>query len=338
MLATLGLAGLTGCAAEPDREAPQPSAGQRGVLEPAAAHTELVAFDVTAHGTDALTEVIRTLGAPAAGVTTTVAVGASLFDGRFDLERPRGLTLMPSFRNDVLDPRWCHGDLLVQASAATRGPIDATFARTVSGVTTRWRIAGFHPSGSRNLFGFREGSGNPDPADVELMDRHVWVQTGDDEPTWCAGGTYQVVRLIRLATPTWDDEPTEVQERVFGRHKDTNAPLGHSTEHAEPDYTDDPHGRLIPLDAHIRRANPRTPDSQAHRILRRSHSFRDESGSGQIFTCFQRDIERGFATVQKRLAGEALERYLLPFGGGYYFVLPDTTTPGADRIGRRAHG
>jgi deferrochelatase/peroxidase EfeB len=34
-------------------------------------------------------------------------------------------------------------------------------------------------------------------------------------------------------------------------------------------------------------------------------------------------VELGFATIQRRLAGEALEKYLLPFGGGYYFVLPD---------------
>ncbi|MDQ0363785.1 hypothetical protein J2S42_000454 [Catenuloplanes indicus] len=28
--------------------------------------------------------------------------------------------------------------------------------------------------------------------------------------------------------------------------------------------------------------------------------------------------------MQRRLAGEALERYTLPFGGGYYFVPPTT--------------
>jgi deferrochelatase/peroxidase EfeB len=152
------------------------------------------------------------------------------------------------------------------------------------------------------------------------MDQHVWVQPGDDEPEWCTGGTYQVVRLIRLAMPIWNEEPDHVQERVFGRHKNSGAPLGRSEV---PDYASDPDGEVIPLDAHIRRANPRTPDSQEHRILRRGHSYyRSDKDAGQIFVCFQRDVERGFATIQRRLAGEALERYLLPFGGGYYFVLP----------------
>ena len=48
---------------------------------------------------------------------------------------------------------------------------------------------------------------------------------------------------------------------------------------------------------------------------------------GLIFICFQQDLERGFATIQRRLRGEALEKYVLPFGGGYFFVLP-TAPPG----------
>lgn len=92
---------------------------------------------------------------------------------------------------------------------------------------------------------------------------------------------------------------------------------------------------MIALDAHIRRANPRTPEAQAHRILRRGHVYRrSEEDVGQIFVCFQRDVELGFATIQRRLAGEALENYLLPFGGGYYFVLPGTNGSPDDYVGR----
>ncbi|MGL4718614.1 MAG: iron uptake transporter deferrochelatase/peroxidase subunit, partial [Kluyvera intermedia] len=36
----------------------------------------------------------------------------------------------------------------------------------------------------------------------------------------------------------------------------------------------------------------------------------------------QHDLEKGFLTVQKRLNGEALEEYVKPIGGGYFFVLP----------------
>lgn len=137
-----------------------------------------------------------------------------------------------------------------------------------------------------------------------------------------------MVRLIRFATELWDAEPVEHQEDVFGRHKQSGAPLAGKREDQVPNFAVDPDGRITPLDAHIRRANPRTPEAEASRILRRSYSYRrgrDAAGQpdeGLIFICFQQDLERGFATVQRRLRGEALERYVLPFGGGYFFVLP----------------
>jgi len=323
-LATAGIAGLASCTV-PERPQPvgrqPPVHRQAGVLTPASAETELVAFDVTASDRGGLAEVLRALSEPVSGATVTIAAGASLFDGRFGVERPRRLTPMPSFRSDVLDPQWCHGDLLLQVGADSRAPVDTVLARRIPNLTPRWRLAGTHRA--RNLFGFAEGAGNPDPSNAGLMDQHVWVQPGDEEPAWCVGGTYQVVRLIRLAMPIWNEEPTYVQERVFGRQKSSDAPLGKSEMDEEPDYGSDPDGAVIPLDAHIRRANPRTPDSEAHRILRRGHSYyRSDTDAGQIFVCFQRDVELGFATIQRRLAGEALEKYLLPFGGGYYFVLP----------------
>ena len=43
---------------------------------------------------------------------------------------------------------------------------------------------------------------------------------------------------------------------------------------------------------------------------------------GLLFVCYQHDLEKGFLTVQKRLNGEALEEYVKPIGGGYFFVLP----------------
>jgi deferrochelatase/peroxidase EfeB len=154
------------------------------------------------------------------------------------------------------------------------------------------------------------------------MDQLVWVAPGAaGEPAWTAGGTYQVVRLIRFATRMWDAEPVDRQEQIFGRHKSDGAPLGRGRETDEPAYARDPDGAAIPLDAHIRRANPRTPETAGSRILRRGYSYRQSAtDEGLAFICFQSDLERGFATVQRRLAGEALDRYVLTYGGGYWFV------------------
>lgn len=275
----------------------------------------------------------RVHGSRAAAVT--LAVGGSLFDGRFGLgaARPRALTTMPSFPNDVLDPGQCHGDLLLQVCAGRAGQARAVtddLVRAAAGaLRTRWRLDGFRLengttaaglASNRNLFGFREGAGNPDPADEALMDRLVWVDDG--EPSWAAGGTYQAVRLIRFATELWDREPVPRQEQVLGRRRSDGVPLAGGAEDATFDYAGDPDGLVTPLDAHIRRANPRTADTERTRILRRGYSYRRGDEQGIIFISFQRDLETGFAAAQRRLDGEALQRYVLPFGGGYYFVPP----------------
>jgi deferrochelatase/peroxidase EfeB len=331
-----------------------PSVGlhQPGVTTTPPAAALFAALDLTAERRDQVARLLRQLttririlqaGAPpGSGVSATVAVGAGLFRQRLGVSglRPSRLTAMPSFPNDALDPGWCHGDLLLQVCAPRAALAGAAVARllrnTDAVVRPRWSIAGFRPENqltgrmatTRNLFGFREGAGNPDPADPALMERLVWVQPDSREPAWTAGGSYQVVRLIRFASELWDAEPVERQEDVIGRHKHSGAPLAGSQEEQVPNFAVDPDGRITPLDAHIRRANPRTPGSEVNRILRRSYSYhRRNNASGRpeeglVFVCFQQDLERGFATVQRRLRGEALEKYVLPFGGGYFFVLP----------------
>jgi deferrochelatase/peroxidase EfeB len=326
---------------------------QAGVTTVPPAAASLATLDLTKAGHDQLHRLLQLLTSRirdlqlqswgSSGVTVTVAVGGGLFDKRPGLAefRPRRLSMMPSFPNDVLDRAWCHGDLLMQVCAERPSTARLAMERLLRGTTAmvqpRWSIAGFRPENhltptgvatTRNLFGFREGAGNPNPGDQALMDKLVWVQPGTGEPAWTAGGTYQVVRLIRFATKLWDAEPVERQEDVFGRHKETGAPLAGKREDQAPNFAADPDGRITPLDAHIRRANPRTPEAEANRILRRSYSYRrgrdaiGQPDEGLIFVCFQQDLERGFATIQRRLRGEALDKYVLPFGGGYFFVLP----------------
>ena len=66
----------------------------------------------------------------------------------------------------------------------------------------------------------------------------------------------------------------------------------------------------------------RGPDGAPAEMLRRGYSFRTGHEEGLLFVAFQRDLEQGFAGVQRRLAGEPLSRYTLTVGGGYYFLPP----------------
>jgi deferrochelatase/peroxidase EfeB len=272
---------------------------------------------------------------PADGLTVTVSAGSSLFDGRYGLasRKPSKLTPMRAFPDDSPDPAWLHGDLLVQLCANHPDTIHHAIRditrHTRGAMQLRWKIEGYNspprPAGTpRNLLGFKDGTANPaGPLASEL----TWV---DDraEPAWAQGGSYQVVRLIRMLVEFWDRVSINEQQNMFGRRRDSGAPLDGNAEFDTPDYTADPHGNVIPLDAHIRLANPRTKATASQRLVRRSYNYdlgMEQNGNlqtGHIFVAYQQDIKRQFETVQERLTGEPLTDYVQPFGGGYFFTLP----------------
>lgn len=291
------------------------------------------------------------LNADSLGVV--VSVGASLFDERFGLEdkKPQELVKMPFLANDRLDPERSHGDVLITVEANHEDTMHHAIRQIMRSVRRHmvlvWTVDGYArgiggpgEETPRNLLGFKDGTANLDATDEEIMDEHVWVQAGDGEPDWTVGGSYHVVRVIRMLVEFWDRTRLSEQEAIFGRHKVSGAPLGQDDEFGTISYADDPDGDVIALDAHIRLANPRTPETDNDLMLRRGFSYSrgvDKVGQldqGLAFVSYQRQLQR-FLNVQERLNGEPLEEYIRPEGGGFYFAFPgvgDETTSLAAKL------
>ena len=352
MGAGVGVPSVRAAGAPPPTRFPFDGRRQSGITTPVTAQATFAALDAIAPGRAALASALEALSSraraltqgtkmfdlgydeppsdsgtlgpviPPDGLTVTIGFGHSLFDDRYGLSTPAGLSRMPAFPDDALDPVRTHGDVLLQIAADQRDTVVHALRELMRPVrdafALRWTIDGFKslPRGTspRNLFGFPDGTANPKGAKRDAL---VWNTDGS---------TFQVVRTIRMQVEFWDRVGLREQEQMIGRRRGTGAPLGGTREYQDPRYDEDPQGERIPLDAHIRVANPRTPATEDQRILRRGYNYHrgfDPAGQldqGLVFVAFNRDIERQFATIQKRLAGEPMVDYITPVGGGYFYA------------------
>ncbi|MGW4807669.1 Dyp-type peroxidase [Kitasatospora sp. NPDC004272] len=288
-----------------------PADADRGALRTLLAGTG----DVLARAADGTLADARLAGTPP--VTSLAAVGPALA-ARLRLPAPETLAELPAFPGDRLDPARGGGDLLLQVSAEhpwTTGVLAEHLltAATAAGAALRWQQDGFLPptpdgGTPRNLFGFKDGTANPDPADPAL---------------WHQDGTVLVYRRIRMDTAAFAALPADGRELAMGRRADTGAPLTGSAEHDDPDiYAKHPDGSyVIPAGAHVRLSSPRL-DGGA-RMLRRGWSYDDAPADrGLLFCAFMSDPAL-FTRVQTRLAErDALAPFLAHTASAVAWVLP----------------
>jgi deferrochelatase/peroxidase EfeB len=306
------------------------------------------------------------VGLPATRLTVTFGFGATLFEqggiDRFGLasRRPEALIDLPHFPGDQLVPGRSGGDLSVQACADDPQVVEDVvrrLARLADGVAVmRWAQMGFNggfkPDATpRNQMGFKDGTLNVQSRDPRAMDQFVWV--GSEGPAWLRGGSYMVIRPIRIALDHWDHMKLAFQEETVGRHKDNGAPLGKQRESdaLDLDASDADGNPVIAENSHVAMAAPER--NGGAQILRRAFSY--DNGIAQIaerwppwrqlvtfdagllFQCYQRDPRSGFVRIFAKMSQiDMLNQFTTHVGSGL-FACPPGARPG-EFIGQAMFG
>ncbi|TLS41500.1 deferrochelatase/peroxidase EfeB [Streptomyces montanus] len=295
------------------------------------------------------TDVARDAGP--SSLTVTFGFGHSFF-ARTGLEKQRPVALdpLPDFSSDHLDKSRSNGDLWVRIGAndslVAFHALRAIQKDAGSAARVRWQMNGFNrspgatalPMTARNLMGQIDGTRNPKPSEADF-DQRIFVP-GSGDPAWMAGGSYAVVRRIRMLLDDWEKLSLKAQEDVIGRRKSNGAPLTGGTETTEPalEKTDASGKLVIPINAHARITRPDQNGGAA--MLRRPFSFHDGfdadgvPDAGLLFVCWQADPLRGFVPVQRKLdRGDALSTFIRHEASGL-FAVPGGAAKG-EYVGQR---
>jgi deferrochelatase/peroxidase EfeB len=312
-------------------------------------------------------------------VTITLGLGASLFVDatgydRFGLRsrKPKFLKPMPSFDGDAhgFHPSESASDLIF-VIASDHPYVNVAIVRFFAEhfnrrfsdmhhapdkrrpvLSFRQSEDGFARKDKREFLRFDDGIQNLQMSPRELR-RLVYVDEADHEPDWCLHGSYLVYRKIRERMPVWEvlDAQPERQEAMIGRKKLTGKPLSRQCEGHDgmipvyPDPTDAADG---PLEAHIRKVQPRRPvpdlfglNDLERQFLRRPYPFFDgldgggEAVNGLHFMAFMKSIQRQFEHIVNMwqmnpdfpVPGTGVDALyasgvLSTVEGGYYFCPP----------------
>ncbi|WP_372509407.1 Dyp-type peroxidase [Streptomyces humicola] len=217
--------------------------------------------------------------------------------------------------------------------------------------TPRWQMNGFNrtpgatarPMTVRNLMGEIDGTNNPKPTDKDFNAK-IFVPDKNGPQAWMNGGSYAVVRRIRMLLDPWDDLTTTEQEQVIGRRKSNGSPLSApastGTETTPVDLEKfTPDGSLaIPADAHIRVAAAQS--NAGATILRRTFSYHDgylpdgSPDAGLLFVCWRADPTTGFIQIQLKLDGSDHLTRFIRHESSAIFAVPGGAQPG-EYVGQR---
>lgn len=275
-----------------------------------------------------------------ARTTVTVGFGPKLFSKLgLESQRPESLAELPKFKVDSLRDEFSGGDVLLHVSAddpiVLSHAVRSLITSSMSFASVRWTQQGFSnaqgvvPGGirQRNLMGQVDGTDNP-ALGTDDFNNLVWIEDG---PNWIRGGTILVMRRIGMQLNTWDKLGRTDKEQVIGRHLDTGAPLGKQNETDPLDLNAvDARGlKTIPNFAHVRRASATNPNE---RFFRRPFNYEVGTAAdgtpdvGLLWTAYQRDVNKQYLPVQRRLDEfDLLSKWTTPIGSSVWGIAHGVT-------------
>ena len=276
---------------------------QPGILEPIPAQGRYLSCQLRV-GAEPQT-VLRRLGSQADGLSTVVALGASLVR-ELGAEIP-GLKTFSGIEGALIKLPATPTDLLVWLRGTDRGHLLIRSRHIETLLAPAFDVTditdAFNHDNGRDLTGYEDGTENPE-GEKALAAAFLPESAG-----LLAGSSFVAVQRWRHHMSRFEAMPREQQDHTFGRTHDTNEEI------------DD-----APESAHVKRTAQESFDPEAF-VLRRSMPWAEGNEGGLVFTAFGHSFD-AYEALLRRMSGaedgltDALFTFTEPETGAYFWCPP----------------
>ncbi|MBE0588904.1 MAG: Dyp-type peroxidase [Hydrogenophaga sp.] len=276
---------------------------QPGILEPIPAQGRYLSCQLRV-GAEPRT-VLRRLGSQADGLSTVVALGASLVR-ELGAEIP-GLKTFCGIEGALIKLPATPTDLLVWLRGTDRGHLLIRSRHIETLLAPAFEVTditdAFNHDNGRDLTGYEDGTENPE-GEKALAAAFLPESAG-----LLAGSSFVAVQRWRHHMSRFEAMPRQQQDHTVGRERDSNEEI------------DD-----APESAHVKRTAQENFEPEAF-VLRRSMPWAEGNEGGLVFTAFGHSFD-AFEAQLRRMSGaedgitDALFTFTEPETGAYFWCPP----------------
>ena len=276
---------------------------QPGILEPIPAQGRYLSCQLRV-GAEPRT-VLRRLGSQADGLSTVVALGASLVR-ELGAEIP-GLKTFSGIEGALIKLPATPTDLLVWLRGTDRGHLLIRSRHIETLLAPAFDVSditdAFNHDNGKDLTGYEDGTENPEG------EKALAVAFLPESAGLLAGSSFVAVQRWRHHMSRFEAMPREQQDHTVGRERDSNEEI------------DD-----APESAHVKRTAQENFEPEAF-VLRRSMPWAEGNEGGLVFTAFGHSFD-AYEALLRRMSGaedgltDALFTFTEPETGAYFWCPP----------------